>query len=83
MFLQFCFYQNKSYCAIQKYKEALQIDFTYLQPLYNISLEYRKMCLYDAELESLNLMTIVSMLPVVIYKLHVKTELQYISLATF
>ncbi|KAL5009516.1 hypothetical protein ScPMuIL_011821 [Solemya velum] len=42
--------------AIQKYREAVDIDFSFLLPVYNISVQYQKLQLFDAELESLNLL---------------------------
>ncbi|OWF50959.1 hypothetical protein KP79_PYT07482 [Mizuhopecten yessoensis] len=47
---------GKHHCAIEKYKEALTLDFTYLWPLYSLSLEYQSLGLHDPELESLNLL---------------------------
>ncbi|XP_060067527.1 uncharacterized protein LOC132547743 [Ylistrum balloti] len=47
---------NKHHCAIEKYKEALIQDFSYLWPLYCLSQEYQSLGLHDAELESLNLL---------------------------
>ncbi|XP_033741150.1 uncharacterized protein LOC117327978 [Pecten maximus] len=47
---------GKHHCAIEKYKEALSLDFSCLWPLYSLSLEYQSLGLHDAELESLNLL---------------------------
>ena len=54
------YFQGKLNSAIQQFREALQEDFSYLEPLYNLSLIYRRQQLYDAELESLNLLVTVS-----------------------
>ena len=60
--------QGKLSSAIQQFREAIQEDFSYLEPLYNLSLIYRRQQLYDAELESLNLLVTVSkILPVLWY----------------
>ncbi|XP_076079739.1 uncharacterized protein LOC143049862 [Mytilus galloprovincialis] len=48
---------EKHQCAIQKFREALEHDFCFLLPLYNISLEYRSLGMTLAELESLNLLS--------------------------
>ncbi|XP_052090146.1 uncharacterized protein LOC127726714 [Mytilus californianus] len=48
---------EKHQCAIQKFREALEHDFSFLLPLYNISLEYRSLGMTLAELESLNLLS--------------------------
>ncbi|XP_072023508.1 uncharacterized protein [Amphiura filiformis] len=48
--------QDHPNTAIQTFRDAIQEDFTYLEPLYNISLMYRQQKLWDAELESLNLL---------------------------
>lgn len=47
---------DKHQCAIQKYKEALDEDFSFMLPLFMISIEYRSLNLTAAELESLNLL---------------------------
>ncbi|XP_062589559.1 uncharacterized protein LOC134251193 [Saccostrea cucullata] len=47
---------NKPHSAVQKFREALDWDFSCLVPLYNISVEYRQLGLEEAELESLNLL---------------------------
>ena len=41
------------------YKEGLAVDFGYLLPLYNISLQYQKLGTIDVELECLNLLVTV------------------------
>ncbi|XP_072018914.1 uncharacterized protein [Amphiura filiformis] len=48
--------QDHPNTAIQTFRDAIHEDFTYLEPLYNISLMYRQQKLWDAELESLNLL---------------------------
>ena len=53
------YFQDKHQCAIQKYKEALDEDFSFMLPLFMISIEYRSLNLTAAELESLNLMVTV------------------------
>lgn len=47
---------NKPHSAIQKFREALDADFFYLLPLYNIATQYRQLGLMEAELEALNLL---------------------------
>ncbi|XP_071800480.1 uncharacterized protein [Asterias amurensis] len=47
---------NKSYTARQIFQGALKVDFSYLCPLYNVSLIYRRLKLHDAELETLNIL---------------------------
>ncbi|XP_069126606.1 Fanconi anemia group G protein-like isoform X2 [Argopecten irradians] len=47
---------GKHHCAIEKYKEALDLDFNRLWPLYCLSEEYQSVGLHDAELETLNLL---------------------------
>ncbi|XP_033636082.1 uncharacterized protein LOC117297063 isoform X2 [Asterias rubens] len=47
---------NKSYTARQIFQGALKVDFSYLCPLYNVSLIYRRLKLHDAELEALNIL---------------------------
>nr|XP_022295094.1 uncharacterized protein LOC111105220 [Crassostrea virginica] len=47
---------NKPHVALQKFREALDADFSYLMPLYNISTEYKRLGMIEAELESLNLL---------------------------
>lgn len=56
-----CFIQNKPHSAIQKFREALDADFSYLLPLYNIATQYRQLGLKEAELEALNLLVTVKM----------------------
>ncbi|CAC5424543.1 FANCG [Mytilus coruscus] len=48
---------EKHHCAIQKFREALEHDFSFLLPLYHLSLEYRSLGMTLAELESLNLLS--------------------------
>lgn len=47
---------DKHQCAIQKYKEALDEDFSFMLPLFMIAIEYRSLNFTAAELESLNLL---------------------------
>ncbi|XP_038059059.1 Fanconi anemia group G protein-like isoform X4 [Patiria miniata] len=47
---------NKPYTAIQKFQEALKMDFSFLCPLYNISVVFRHLGLQDAEIEALHLL---------------------------
>lgn len=47
---------NKPHSAIQKFREAIDADFSYLLPLYNIATQYRQLGLKEAELEALNLL---------------------------
>ncbi|XP_022098221.1 uncharacterized protein LOC110983337 isoform X2 [Acanthaster planci] len=47
---------KKPYTAIQKFQEALKMDFSYLCPLYNITLVYQHLGLQDAEMEALDLL---------------------------
>ena len=54
MFIQL---QKKHRLAIQIYKKCLQQDFGFLLPLFQISVEYRNLNLFDAEIESLALLT--------------------------
>lgn len=54
-------FQNKPHSAIQKFREALDADFSYLLPLYNIATQYRQLGLKEAELEALNLLVTVEM----------------------
>ncbi|XP_041351512.1 uncharacterized protein LOC121370387 isoform X2 [Gigantopelta aegis] len=52
-----CFYKlNFHHSAIAAFKEALQLDFTSHDALYNIALQYRHLGLLDEELEALNLL---------------------------
>ncbi|KAI0213994.1 hypothetical protein LSAT2_000916 [Lamellibrachia satsuma] len=48
--------QGKPYSAIEMFKRAALGDSGYPTPLYNMSLQYRRLGLYDAELEALNLL---------------------------
>lgn len=38
------------------FKEALKVDFTYASSMYNISVQYRRLGLEDAELDTLILL---------------------------
>ncbi|XP_060551646.1 uncharacterized protein LOC132713177 isoform X2 [Ruditapes philippinarum] len=52
-----CFDKLEKYqLSIQMFKEALCADFSYLVPLYNTSLQYKKQKIADMELECLNLL---------------------------
>ncbi|ESO94839.1 hypothetical protein LOTGIDRAFT_232269 [Lottia gigantea] len=50
--------QAKNHSAIESHREALQEDFSNLIALYNISLQYQQLQLYDQQLETLNFIII-------------------------